>query len=122
MGISGMGAGLGASSYIALSGMRDATLRLDVAASNIANANTDNFVPDRVVAVAQASGGIQSRIESASFDLPTVVSDETNDSPSLTDLATEAVNTVTAKQAFAANATLLKVQDEMMQSVMDIVA
>lgn len=49
---------------IALSGMRDAQLRMDAAAGNIANANTPGYHPDRVNSQADPNGGVAPVIES----------------------------------------------------------
>ena len=43
---------------IAASGLRDASVRLDVAANNIANVNTAGFTPSRVDSVETAGGGV----------------------------------------------------------------
>ena len=48
----------------ALSGMRDAQVRMNVAAHNIANANTSNFSPNRVNSHAHPAGGVVPVIES----------------------------------------------------------
>src|SRR6266849_4724470 len=44
----------------AVRGMRDATVRLDVAANNVANATTEGFKPSRVASAALPGGGVQS--------------------------------------------------------------
>ncbi len=42
--------------------MRDAAVRLDVAANNVANATTEGFRPSRVVSTALPGGGVASSV------------------------------------------------------------
>ena len=53
---------VGSVSATAQSGLRAALLRLDVAANNLANLNTDGFVPAHVVGSDLAQGGVRSTI------------------------------------------------------------
>ena len=46
----------------ALSGLHAASLRLDVAANNLANVNTEGFVPSHVLGSDLAQGGVRSTI------------------------------------------------------------
>jgi flagellar hook protein FlgE len=74
-------------------GLRDATLRLNVAANNVANAATEGFRPARVTTTEWPGGGVQSTITQG--DLEGV------------DLPTELVAMILAQAAFTANARLL---------------
>jgi hypothetical protein len=56
-------AGFNTATSIAVSGLRAASLRLDVAAHNIANLNTDGFTPSRVLDAAIPNGGVQSSVD-----------------------------------------------------------
>jgi hypothetical protein len=63
MSVGSIGEGLKGATAIAASGLRAATLRLDVAAHNLANLNTDGFVPARVVDTEARTGGVHSTVE-----------------------------------------------------------
>jgi len=93
----------------ALAGMQDATLRLDVAANNVANVSTAGFRPSRV-----DSGVV--RPGEAPPVLPGVPDDER---PSGVDLATELVTVLTAPTAYAANARVVRAARESGQSLLD---
>ena len=53
---------VGSVSAIAQSGLRAASLRLDVAANNLANVNTGGFVPSHVLGSDLPHGGVRSTI------------------------------------------------------------
>ena len=53
---------VGSVSATALSGLRAASLRLDVVANNLANINTDGFVPAHVLGSDLPQGGVRSTI------------------------------------------------------------
>lgn len=126
---------------IALSGMLAATTRLNVAASNIANASSSGALPGsdapagspapatprRVDTVETSSGGTKAVINDVSpaytvtHDPSAPYADSKGDvaQPNI-DLGTEVVNALTARYEFAANALVLKVSDRMMQDLLDI--
>jgi flagellar basal-body rod protein FlgC len=128
-------------SSIALSGMLAAQTRLNVAASNIANASSSGAIPGsdasagspapatprRVDTVETASGGTRAVINDVSpaytisHDPSASYANSKGDvaQPNV-DLGTEIVNVVAAKYQFAANALVLKVSDRMMQDLLDI--
>jgi flagellar hook protein FlgE len=94
----------------AVSGLRDAFVRLDVAAHNIANVNTPGFAPSRVVSVEAREGGV----------IPTVPAD-----PPLVlgvDLASEMVNLIVARIAVAANADAFRTAAEVERRLVDRLA
>jgi flagellar hook protein FlgE len=93
----------------ALAGMQDATLRLDVAANNVANVSTPGFRPSRVDAGSVRPGD-------APPVLPGVPGDE---QPSGVDLGEEVVTTVTAPIAYAANARVVSAARELDKSLFD---
>jgi flagellar basal-body rod protein FlgC len=106
----------GASS-IALSGMRDAQLRVDVAAHNIANMNTDGFVPSRVISSEARGGGVQSTVQPGT---PPPLPPGRPPLPSGTDLPTELMGMMTAELAYVANAMVLRTQAEMTGTLLDV--
>ena len=99
----------GQTAYPAVSGLRDATLRLDVAANNVANAASDGFTPSRVVSSALPGGGVQSTVTPS--DLEGGV-----------DLPTEIVSAMIARAAFSANAHVLAQSFETQRRLLDILA
>jgi flagellar basal-body rod protein FlgC len=126
---------------IANSGLAAASLRLQVSASNVANAQDSGplpdaanagsyppaYVPQRVNQVAVAGGGTQASVASVSpsyistYDPTAPYADQNGNvaSPNV-DLANEAVQQITAKIAFEANAKVIQVYSEMMKTLLDI--
>jgi flagellar basal-body rod protein FlgC len=126
---------------IANSGLAAASLRLQVSASNVANAESDGplpdaanastypaaYVPQRVDQVAVAGGGtraIASNVSPsyiATYDPTAPYADQNGNvaAPNV-DLANEAVQQITAKYEFAANAKVIQVYSEMMKTLLDI--
>jgi flagellar hook protein FlgE len=95
-------------SGISLSGMRDATARLAVAADNVANAATGDFKPASVVTAEFPGGGVQS----------TVVAGDVEG----VDLATELVGMMVARAAFTANAKMLSTTSRVDRRALDLIA
>jgi flagellar basal-body rod protein FlgC len=130
-------------STIALSGMNAAARRLEVSASNVANVrstgalpNADGTVPAgaptayaplELVQTESAGGGTQTTVTTAK-PATTAVSDPqapfANESglvasPNV-DLAQEMINQLVAKYSFAANARVMKADDDMSKSLLDV--
>jgi flagellar hook protein FlgE len=91
-----------------VSGLRDATLRLDVAANNVANALTEGFRPSRVSTSELPGGGVQSAIIAG--DLEGV------------ELAGEMVAVMIAEAAFTANARVLSSAFRTDRRILDLLA
>ena len=106
----------GGNYWISVSGLRDASLRMDSVAHNVANANTDGFRPDRIDAQAEANGGVRSLVVDANA---AIVQDP--QAPSQTDYGTEGVNLILARRAFNANLKALQSQHQADQAIIDIV-
>ncbi|WP_315773568.1 MULTISPECIES: flagellar basal body rod protein FlgC [unclassified Bradyrhizobium] len=128
---------------IAVSGMNAASRRLEVSASNVANArstgalpNADGtlpagapkaYVPLDLVQSDVAGGGTQTSITragsgtTASYDpsAPFANKDGLVAAPNV-DLAQEMISQLVAKYSFAANAKVLKASDEMSRTVIDM--
>jgi len=128
---------------IAASGMRAAMQRLQVSASNIANANSDGplpsadpavraqypaaYVPQRLDQVETPGGGTREVISGlqpstvTTYDPTAPYADGNGDvaSPNV-DLANEAIEQVTARYDFAMNAQVVRVYSQMMKSLLDI--
>ena len=128
---------------IATSGMLAAETRLQVSASNVANANSDGplpsassaiqsqyppaYAPQQVNQVATAGGGTQAVVSTVQPSYQ-AVSDPTapyaNGSGQVAapnvDLANEAVQQQLAQIEFAANAQVVRVYSQMMQTLLNI--
>ena len=127
----------------AVSGMNAAVRRLEVSASNVANARSTGALPDAngtvpagaprayvpldLVQTDVAGGGTQATITrasagtSASYDptAPFANQDGLVASPNV-DLAQEMISQLVAKYSFEANARVLKASDEMSKTVLDM--
>jgi flagellar basal-body rod protein FlgC len=126
---------------IASSGLAAASLRLQVSASNVANAEDTGplpdaanagsyppaYVPQRINQVAVAGGGTQAVATNISpsyttaYDPTAPYADQNGNvaAPNV-DLANEAVQQITAKYEFAANAKVIQVYSDMMKTLLDI--
>lgn len=97
----------GGSYHTSLSGLRDADLRLQAVANNIANSTTEGFRPDRVDSSAERRGGVRGMVVEANAAM--VLNQKM---PSQSDEATEAINLTLARRAFAANLKAIQSQRE----------
>jgi flagellar basal-body rod protein FlgC len=130
-------------STIALSGMNAATRRLDVSASNVANVMTTGALPDadgtvpagapqaydplELVQTASAGGGVQTSVTTAK---PSTIAVSDPQAPFANqnglvaapnvDLAQELVGQMLASYSFAANATVMKADNRMTDTLLDI--
>jgi len=126
---------------IANSGLSAASLRLQVSASNVANAQDSGPLPDapnagaypaaytpqRVDQVVSAGGGTAATVTNVSpstvptYDPTAPYADQSGNvaSPNV-DLANEFVQQVVARYAFAANAKVIQVYSDMMKTLLDI--
>jgi flagellar basal-body rod protein FlgC len=132
-------------SAIAVSGLNAAARRLQVSASNVANSQTTGALPNAdgtvpagaptayaplaLVQTATAGGGVQTSITTvtpsttAVFDpqAPFANQDGLVAAPNV-DLAQEFVGQLLASYSFAANAAVLRADDRMTKSLIDITA
>jgi flagellar hook-associated protein FlgK len=99
---------------IGLSALEGYQLAMDTTANNIANAATDGFVPSRAVFTATASSG---------NGVFVTVSPEGRalaaNAPSQTDLPSEMINLLTYKMGYLAAAKTVKVQDQLLGSLLN---
>jgi flagellar basal-body rod protein FlgC len=132
-------------SAIALSGLNAASLRLQVSASNVANAQSTGALPNangtvpagspqayaplEVVQSASVGGGVQTSVTTvtpsttALFDPQASFANQDGlvAAPNV-DLASEFVGQLLASYSYAANAIVLKADDRMTQLLLDITA
>src|SRR5262249_18564814 len=135
--------GLGAVLSIALSGLNAASKRLEVSASNVANASSGGplpagsgeikasfppaYVGQRVDQVEVAGGGTSANVGPESPGTVSVydpTAPYANDkglvaAPNV-DLANEAVQQILARENFAANVAVIRTYERMMKSLLDI--
>lgn len=126
---------------IAVSGMQAASLRLEAAARNIANADSAGALPNAAgvasprqayqpVTVEQTplpSGGVAATLRKISPGFVTALQPSSSQADSRgmvaipdVDMAIEVTNLLSAKQAFAANAQVMRVTDEMLRNLYDV--
>jgi flagellar basal-body rod protein FlgC len=132
-------------STIALSGMNAAARRLEVSASNVANASSTGAVPNadgtlpagaprayaplQLVQTDSARGGVQTTVTTAT---PSTITVSDPNAPFANnnglvaapnvDLSQEMVGQLIASYSFAANAATLKANDRMTKSLLDVTA
>jgi flagellar basal-body rod protein FlgC len=132
-------------STIALSGMNAAARRLEVSASNVANVTTTGALPNadgtvpsgapraydplELVQTESAGGGTQTTVTTAK---PSTVAASDPQAPFANqdglvaapnvDLAQEMISQLIASYSFAANATVMKADDRMSKTLIDITA
>jgi flagellar basal body rod protein FlgC len=99
---------------IAASGLQDARTRLEVAANNIANVNTEPFRPARVVSTEAPADGVMPVVE------PEL--NRMSDQLPGTDLVAELLSLVIARLAFAANLRVLDTAAESQTDTMSLLA
>jgi flagellar hook protein FlgE len=102
---------MGSISAIASPGLNAAQRRLDVAAHNIANMNTDNFRALEVVQQTQEGGGVSTSVRQSSAAQPA------GDT-----LANDFVEQMVATYAFKANLLTIQTEQRMLGTVIDIEA
>jgi len=98
----------------ATSGLQDASNRLDVAANNIANANTADFTPSRVDSAQLPGGGVTS--------VGTTAPNPIADQPPKANIATELLTLVLARLTFQANVRSLNTAANMQSAVVSFLA
>jgi hypothetical protein len=111
------------SSTITLSGMRFAESRLASGAHNTANVGTDAFSRQQVRGVERPGGGVKTvtdstRMPSNDQQLAEALPGAQNN----VSLVQETVNRIAAVRSFEANATVVRTQDQLSQSLLDLTA
>jgi flagellar hook protein FlgE len=104
---------------IAQSGMSTEMKRLSVSANDVANINTRNYESGRLNQSTLEAGGVQSNGVTRQTDETPSPPDP---KPSNVDLSEEMANQITARTGFSMNVKSLKTENEMMGSLLDIMA
>ena len=102
--------------------MTVASARMARSAANVANVNTDGYEAQRQVAREQANGGVSSASTPTYAPHPTYERGAEEVLGSNTDLISETVEQIGAAQQFKAAISLLKTDQEMQKSLLDIKA
>lgn len=109
----------------ALSALGAFGTKLNVAANNIANVNTDGFKKSRAILQNTEPGGVTvsiNRVDTPGWPLsPEDSTAETRESSNV-ELEEEIVNLTTTKQAYEANLKTIKTEDQMLGTLFDILA
>jgi flagellar hook protein FlgE len=106
---------------IAQSGLQVASLELAVSANNVANVETNGFVPSRVEEKTLPNGGVSGDVQQELDPLAEVRADRALLAPSRTDLAQEIVAQIKAAAAYRANLASLRTLDETLGASLDVV-
>lgn len=96
-----------------VSSIQSHTAYMNANANNVANINTDGFVPTDTTLNASEGGGVTASFSQASSN---------GSQASQTDLSKEMTDQVVIEKAVAANVTAIRTQDEMFGSLLDIKA
>ena len=108
---------------ISMSGLIHQTNRLNGSAGNVANVETEGYQAIRVDSVAQANGGVRSEVSQTGAPNPIASDSEgTLQTLSNTNLMVERVSQISAVNAFAASAAVIRTGDEMERALLDIKA
>ncbi len=108
--------------YISLTGLNEATTRLQVASENIANANSMGFKAQRVADKSGKDGqGVIAQVETPKEPWPFIVRiGEKAEVLSNVDLDREMTALIRAKHTFKANLKAIKVEDELMEDAVKL--
>jgi flagellar basal body rod protein FlgG len=107
---------------IARSGLSVATARVGRSAHNVANVNTDGFKAERVVSEEAENGGATYTSTPVETPAPTYERDGRQVTGSNTDLVDETVEQIGGANAFKANLAVLKTDEEMQRTLIDMKA
>ncbi len=100
--------GLLSTPQLALSGMNAAQTRLDAAAHNVANVQTEPFRREQVVQQTQTSGGVSTSLRRSSTEGGA--------------LETDLVDQLQASSSYLANLAVFRTSDRMMGALLDMTA
>jgi flagellar basal-body rod protein FlgC len=95
-----------------VSALGASSLRMDISAHDVANVNTPGFSQSRPIQTSQKPGTEISAIQKINSFSPDF---------SATDLAEETVEQIKSEKSFAANASVIKTQDEMLGETVNLV-
>jgi len=91
-----------------------------VSADAVANVSTDGYRAKEVVAEERAEGGVESTLREQPGESPVSVRDGAEVFLSNTDIARETITRMQASRAFEADLAVIRTDDEMTQSLLDM--
>ena len=111
--------------YTSLSGLAAAQTKIVTAAHNTANANTDGFKKQRVVFQETQPQGVEATVERVNTPGPVFFKETEAGSLAVelsnVDLGEEAINLMLGKRLYEANLNVIKTQNQLLGSLLDIV-
>ena len=111
--------------YTSLSGLAAAQTKIVTAAHNTANANTDGFKKQRVVFQETQPQGVEATVERVNTPGPVFFKETEAGSVAVelsnVDLGEEAINLMLGKRLYEANLNVIKTQNRLLGSLLDIV-
>ena len=109
-----------------LSALRAFGTGLAVKANNIANSDSENFKKSRAINTEGENGEVKTEIrkEDPDNEFPSIRAEDNNTEPqpSNVDLTEEIPGTIKDQRGFEANLKVIKTREEMLGSVLDIIA
>lgn len=91
---------------ISQSGIEAFTTKLNVTANNVANLSTENFTASRVDMTEKKNGGVEAKVKNTGDQV---------------DISREAVAMLSTVSGFKANVKVMKIDQEMSKSILDII-
>ena len=107
----------------AWSGMQANQRRVAASAHNTANQTTDSFERQRVNAQERRTGGVETRVDKVELsDEAQELAQEIDGPQNNVDPVSETVDRITARENFKSNARIIRAQDEMLDTLLDLEA
>jgi flagellar hook protein FlgE len=108
---------------IARSGLRANQTQLTTSAHNTANVNTDGFAKQKTNQQTRLSGGVSSQVDTVSLsDEAKSLSEKLDGPQNNVDQTEEAVHQIESQSNFKQNAQVIRTQDQMQKTLLDITA
>ncbi len=106
-----------------LSGLKDSQTRVQVTAHNTANVSTDAFSRQQVTSVESPRSGVRTSV--ATVDLTPqsrAIAGSLPGAQNNVNLVSETVNRIAAQRSFESNARVVRTQDQLARSLLDLTA
>ncbi len=104
-----------------LSGLRDSQTRVQASAHNTANASTDAFARQGVTSVENRSSGVTTSVHTVELTAQGRTIAETLPGPqNNVRTVSETVDRIAAQRSFEANANVVRTQDQLARSLLDL--
>ncbi|MBN2645305.1 MAG: hypothetical protein JXR59_07525 [Desulfuromonadaceae bacterium] len=103
----------------ALSGMRAQTMRLESSANNVANSQTEGYVPSSVNMAEGVDGGVRTQLQKPVA--ATGVAQDAENKTSMVDQAKEMISMMESKSMYQANMKTVQTSERMVGNLLDTV-